>query len=145
MNNTKILNNSKIVNSNKLMNDTKSIRKTTYTSDKVIIIVGVLGVIFVIVYIYNNYKKIVASVMPKATGGTVGATCPDYWDSIGNSKCQNSKKIGSCSKTDGADVMDFSSDVFTNVNTSPNQGEIYLWYDTGSYISPTTSLPSGRG
>lgn len=23
---------------------------------------------------------------------------------------------------------------FLNINTSPNQGEIYLWYDTGSYI-----------
>jgi len=25
---------------------------------------------------------------------------------------------------------------FTNIQTSPNQGEIYLWYDTGSYINP---------
>ena len=95
--------------------NTKTIRKTTYTSDKVIMIVGVLGLIFIIIYIYNNYNKIIASTMPTATG-MIGATCPDYWDSIGNSKCQNSKKIGSCSKTDGADVMDFSSEVFTNIN-----------------------------
>lgn len=101
---------------NNITSNTKSIRKTTYTSDKVIIIVGVLGLLFVIIYIYNNYKKIIASTMPTVTGGMVGATCPDYWDSIGNGKCQNSKKIGSCSITDGADVMDFNSDVFTNVN-----------------------------
>ena len=24
---------------------------------------------------------------------------------------------------------------FTNINTSPNQGEIYLWYDTGSFLN----------
>jgi len=110
------MNNTKMLNSAKLLNNSTPIRKTTYTTDKVIIIVGILGLIFIIVYIYNNYNKIVASVMPTATGGALGATCPDYWDSIGNSKCQNTKKIGSCSKTDGADVMDFSSDVFTNVN-----------------------------
>jgi hypothetical protein len=27
-------------------------------------------------------------------------------------------------------------EIFNNNNTSPNQGEIYLWYDTGSYINP---------
>ena len=97
--------------------NTKSIRKTTYTSDKVIIIVGVLGLIFIIIYIYNYYKKIIASTLPTNTGAALGTTCPDYWDSIGNHKCQNSKKIGNCSKIDGADVMDFGSDVFTNINT----------------------------
>ena len=24
---------------------------------------------------------------------------------------------------------------FTNINTSPNQGEIYLWFDTGSTLA----------
>ena len=95
--------------------NTKTIRKTTYTSDKVIIIIGVLGLIFIIVYIYNNYKKIIAGTLP--TQSLSSTTCPDYWDSIGSNKCQNTKKIGSCSKTDGDDIMDFSSDVFTNINT----------------------------
>ena len=113
MNNTK-MNNIKM--NNTILNN-KSIRKSTYTSNSVIIIVGVLSLIFIIVYIYNNYTKIVASVMPTNTGGALGATCPDYWDSVGNGKCQNTKKIGSCSKIDGADTMDFSSAVFTNVNT----------------------------
>jgi len=26
-------------------------------------------------------------------------------------------------------------DDFLNINTSPNQGEIYLWYDTGSFLN----------
>ena len=99
--------------SNSISNST--IRKTTFTSDRIIIIIGVLSLILIIVYIYNNYKKIISSTVP--TGGAIGSTCPDYWDSIGSGKCQNSKKIGSCSKMDGADIMDFSSDVFTNINT----------------------------
>jgi hypothetical protein len=34
---------------------------------------------------------------------------------------------------------------FLNINTSPNQGEIYLWYDTGSTINPsiTPGAPTG--
>ena len=96
--------------------NTKFIRNKTYSTNKVIIIIGLLSVIFIIVYIYNNYTKIIASTLPTNTGSAIGATCPDYWDSIGNGKCQNTKKIGSCSKTDGADVMDFSSELFNNIN-----------------------------
>jgi len=33
--------------------------------------------------------------------------------------------------------------VFTDPGSAPKQGEIYLWYDTGSYISPTPPLPPG--
>jgi hypothetical protein len=35
---------------------------------------------------------------------------------------------------------------FLNINTSPNQGEIYLWYDTGTTINPsiTPGAPRGR-
>jgi hypothetical protein len=36
-------------------------------------------------------------------------------------------------------------DDFLDINTSPNQGEIYLWYDTGSTINPsiTPGAPTG--
>ena len=98
-------------------NNNKTIIKSTYTIDKVIIIVGILGLLYIIIYIYNNYNKIIDSVLPTVTNGTLGATCPDYWDSIGDVKCKNTNKIGICSKIDGADVMDFNSDVFTNVNS----------------------------
>ena len=47
----------------------------------------------------------------------MSSTCPDYWDSIGSGKCQNTNSLGSCSNTEGANVMDFSGEVFTNKNT----------------------------
>ena len=35
---------------------------------------------------------------------------------------------------------------FLNTNTSPNQGEIYLWYDTGSILTPIgPGVPTGGG
>jgi hypothetical protein len=35
---------------------------------------------------------------------------------------------------------------FLNINTSPNQGEIYLWFDTGSILQPTgPGVPTGGG
>lgn len=34
-----------------------------------------------------------------------------------------------------------SLDLFNNINTSPNAGEIYLWYDTGSIINPGIGMP----
>jgi hypothetical protein len=30
---------------------------------------------------------------------------------------------------------------FLNINTSPNQGEIYLWFDTGSVLQPSPNIP----
>jgi spore coat protein CotF len=34
-------------------------------------------------------------------------------------------------------------EAFNNINTSPNQGEIYLWYDTGSILNPQIQGPGG--
>ena len=34
-----------------------------------------------------------------------------------------------------------SLNVFLNQNTSPNPGEIYLWYDTGSITNPGYNMP----
>ena len=94
-------------------NNNQKIRKSTYSGDTVLIIIGVLSLIFIIIYIYNNYKKL----SPTPTGTIMSAMCPDYWDSIGNGKCQNTNSLGSCSNTEGANVMDFSGEVFTNKNT----------------------------
>ena len=96
------------------MNNNLSVRKATYSSSTVFIVVGVLCLVFIIVYLYNYYKNLVAL----ATKATRAYTmCPDYWDSIGNSKCQNTKSLGSCSKDQGANIVDFSGEVFTNSNT----------------------------
>ena len=94
-------------------NNNQTVRKTTYTSDTFLLIVGILILIFIIIYIYNNYK----SLYPTPTSNIVYSQCPDYWDSIGNGKCQNTNKLGSCSNVDGANVMDFGGEVFTNMNT----------------------------
>ena len=92
------------------------IRKENYSSTTVIFIVGFLVFIGVCIYLYNVYKEFKAKLL--ATSATNAySSCPDYWDSIGNSKCQNTKGLGSCSTTSGANVMDFSGEIFTNVNT----------------------------
>jgi len=96
-----------------MSNNNQTIRKTTYTTDTIIIIVGVLSLIFIIIYIYQNYKKM----LPKPTGNIISSTCPDYWESIGDGKCKNINGLGSCSTTEGTNIMDFGSDVFTNKNT----------------------------
>ena len=95
-------------------NNVQATKKPTYSSTTFIIIAGVLILVFIIVYLYNSYKK--ASLL--ATTATVAySICPNYWDSIGNGKCKNTNSLGSCSNTGGANVMDFSSEIFTNPNT----------------------------
>ena len=95
-------------------NNNQTVRKSTYSSTTFIIIVGVLSVVFIGVYMYNAYKASLLLI----TSVTVPATmCPDYWDSLGNGKCKNSQYLGSCSKDEGANVMDFSGEIFTNQNT----------------------------
>ena len=95
-------------------NNNQTVRKSTYSSTTFIIIVGVLSVVFIGVYMYNAYKASQLLI----TSVTVPATmCPDYWDSLGNGKCKNSQYLGSCSKDEGANVMDFSGEIFTNQNT----------------------------
>lgn len=98
------------------MNNNTTIRKQTYSSTTLIIFVGVLALFGLIIYLYNNYKNFKANILK--TDATIAYTsCPDYWDAIGNGKCKNSKGLGSCSTLPGANVMDFSGEVFTNTNT----------------------------
>ena len=97
-----------------MSNANQPVKKSTYSSTTFIIIIGVLLLAYVIVYLYNNYKA--ASLL--ATSSTIAySICPSYWDSIGNSKCKNTNSLGSCSTESGANIMDFSAKVFTNVNT----------------------------
>ena len=96
------------------MNSNQSIRKTTYSSTTFIIIIGVLSLCFLIIYIYKTYMAI----KELTTNVTLPyAICPNYWDSIGNKKCKNVNSLGSCSKDIGANIMDFSGEIFTNKNT----------------------------
>ena len=94
-------------------NNQTGYRKSTYTSTTFIIIIGVMLLFGIVIYLYNLYKSF--SNIPNAT--LASSICPDYWDSIGNGKCKNTNAIGKCSKTDGANIVDFSGDIFTNTNT----------------------------
>ena len=97
-----------------MSNNNQQIRKSNYSSTTFITIVGVLGLVFVIIYLYNKYQ---ATMLLATTATTPYSMCPNYWDSIGNGKCQNTNSLGKCSKEPGANIMDFSSDIFTNANT----------------------------
>lgn len=98
------------------MDNNHSIRRQTYSSSTVLIIVSILVLVGICIYLYNSYKDFKKKLL--ATNATMAyTTCPDYWDTIGNSKCQNSKSLGSCSKFPPSNIMDFSGEVFTNNNT----------------------------
>jgi len=96
-----------------MSNNNQTIRKNTYSSTPFFIIVGVLSLLLIIVYLYNQYskQKALATTVTKAY-----AMCPDYWDSIGNGKCQNTNLIGSCSKDPGNNIVDFNTEIFNNKN-----------------------------
>ena len=86
-----------------------------YSATTVIYIVGFLAMAIALIYLYNFYKTFKGT-----TGTTVPNSypdCPDYWESIGNGVCRNTNFIGSCAKTPGSNTVDFSGDIFTNVNT----------------------------
>jgi hypothetical protein len=84
-----------------------------YSTNTFLIIISCLAVVYICVMLYNLYKENKAKLL--ATSITRSAsTCPDYWDSIGNGRCQNTNSLGSCSKEKGANIMDFSGEIFTN-------------------------------
>lgn len=105
------------MNNNRITNTSSQfVRKQNYSTTTVLIIVGFLVFVGLCIYLYNAYKAFKAKLL--ATNVTKAfTTCPDYWDSIGNNKCQNTKALGSCSTTEGANIMDFGGDIFTNANT----------------------------
>jgi len=98
------------------MNTTKFIRQQHYSSSTVLTVVGILIFIGVCVYLYNAYKDFKNKLLLE-NGSITYSVCPDYWDTLSNNKCQNSKYLGKCSNQQGNNVMDFSGVVFTNNNT----------------------------
>ena len=97
-------------------NRNTSIRKQTYSTSTIVIIVSLLLLVFICVYLYNSYKEYKKKIF--ATNMQIAYTvCPDYWDTISNGKCQNTNRLGKCSKVPGANIMDFSGEIFTNKNT----------------------------
>jgi len=78
----------------------------------VIYVIGFLILVLMIVFFYNEYKKI-KDEQKKNQKDTYYAPCPDYWESVGNNKCMNSFKLGKCSLEDNT-VMDFNDEIFLN-------------------------------
>ena len=102
------------ISTNKTSTTNQPVKKPTYSSTTFITIVGVLILLYISVYLYNSYKA--ASLL--ATTITIPySMCPNYWDSLGNNKCQNTNSLGLCNKGAGSNIMDFSGDIFNNVNT----------------------------
>lgn len=95
-------------------NNRTTIRRETYTGDTIMLVVGILVLVGIGIYLYNNYKALKNAIVPTAT--TPIPQCPDYWDSIGSGQCKNTNALGSCSLTPGANIMDFGGQVFTNAN-----------------------------
>ena len=81
----------------------------------VVIFLGVLIVLWVLVYTYNKIKE--SRKKEKKLAEIKPAMCPDYWESLGNNRCKNVHHIGKCNLGDvGSNVAEFKSDIFTNKN-----------------------------
>jgi len=79
----------------------------------VVIFLGVLIVIWVLVYTYNMFKAMKKK--EKEARKIKPNMCPDYWESLGNNRCKNVHKIGKCNLGDiGCNIADFNSEIFTN-------------------------------
>jgi hypothetical protein len=74
-------------------------------------VIGIVG-LFVIYYMYTIYN---AYTNKTKSDPRPFPKCPDYWDSIGDSKCHNVHKIGNCRTGKSPDdTIDFSGDLFTH-------------------------------
>lgn len=67
-----------------------------------------------ILYLWNYYQQL--KNILTITKPLLVSDCPDYWESIGNGKCQNVNYLGSCANVAGNNIVDFSGDLFNNMN-----------------------------
>ena len=87
------------------------------TTDVFIYIMGILSLILIIIYFYNQYKSINQSITGSTSTTSPNYTpCPDYWNTVGPNQCQNINQLGSCAIKDKT-VMDFSDSVFNSSST----------------------------
>lgn len=87
--------------------------------DIVVVCILIIVSVYCIYYAYNSWKSIKKNKNRNKNKGKSRPypNCPDYWDSIGENKCQNNHKIGECRLDDDDDTIDFNSDIFTNPKT----------------------------
>lgn len=85
------------------------------TTTTFIYIMAILAIVFMIVYFYNEYKKM-QEMKVKDIDEKYYSECPDYWNTVGKNKCQNVNKLGKCAVKENT-VMDFNDPVFLNTST----------------------------
>lgn len=86
-----------------------------YSTTTIIYIIIFLALGLGIIYLWNFYTTFKKEI--QGTQAMLKSDCPDYWESIGNGKCQNVNFLGSCANTAGSNIIDFSGDIFKNSNT----------------------------
>ena len=64
-----------------------------YTTTVVIYIIGLLALVLMIVYFWNQYKAVQAQIKANKQDRLM-APCPDYWENVGDNKCHNVFKLG---------------------------------------------------
>ena len=87
---------------------------TYITTTVVIYIIGILVLFLMIIYFYNEYKKLKEEDR-KNKKDIYYSNCPDYWESVGEGKCKNTFKLGKCA-LDNNSIMDFNDDIFKNTD-----------------------------
>lgn len=114
MNSTKTHNTTK-ANSSRNSVTVSSTYLQNYSTTTIIYVILFLVLALGIVYLWNFYKTFKSQLLPSQA--MLKADCPDYWESIGDGKCQNVNVLGSCANQPGTNIVDFSGDIFTNSNT----------------------------
>jgi hypothetical protein len=98
-------------------------------SQKFFLILSIITlVIFLVVSVrfFIQYRRMKMPKDDKATGDIsvtsakfppFPSKCPDYWTTLPNGRCKNTKKIGICKTRDGANIMDFEkNEIFKGEN-----------------------------
>jgi hypothetical protein len=77
----------------------------------------IIVIVIIIVFIVKNVMGYISEKKAKDNlrFPPFPSKCPDYWSSLGDSRCKNDNNIGLCKKYNGmreSNVMDFSDDIF---------------------------------
>ena len=91
--------------------------KTNYSylnADTLIVFVGFIIVLLVLFTIIKDVRKMKQVSLEKQMEAKKVPSCPDYWESVGESKCRNIHKLGKCGHKQD---VDFSDNIFTDKHT----------------------------
>ena len=83
-------------------------------ADTLIVFVGFIIVLLVLFTIIKDVRKMKQVSLEKQMEAKKVPSCPDYWESVGESKCRNIHKLGKCGHKQD---VDFSDNIFTDKRT----------------------------